>query len=135
MRFLPTLIPTVLLGAIGICSGGCSSTELVNSWAKPGGVPQPFRKVVVMAALQREDLRRCIEDEFVRQLAARGVQAIPGYTLVPEPGEHNPEKVKREVEKTGADAVLLSGLGDADSFFLDTFPDLSGLSFLQINLP
>lgn len=94
---------------LGICLTGCSSTELVNSWVKPEGVAQPFRKVVVAALLERDDLRRTMEDDLVAQIKARGADAVPGYSLFPA-GTTDRELVKRTVEQTGADAVLVSGL-------------------------
>jgi hypothetical protein len=54
--------------------------------------------------------RRIFEDQFVARLGARGVSAVPSYTLIPEDGELPEETVDEAIRKAGADGVIVSRL-------------------------
>jgi len=84
---------------------GCASTRIVNQWESPEpGVP--FRKVMVVAMLDNQSVRRTFEDEFVRALIARGVAAIPSYTVIPESGRVPEARIDAAVKQTGVDGVV-----------------------------
>ena len=53
-------------------------------------------------------VRRIFEDEFVRQLRARGTGAVPSYTLVPEDGQVDRPRLERAVTESRADAVIVT---------------------------
>jgi hypothetical protein len=103
-------------------SSGSSARTASGSMPPPSDVTQvirmsttrpsrPINKALVVAVLERNDLRRQMEDEFVRQLKAHGVDAIAGYSILPSPSdEMDREKLKQEAERNGADAVLIAGL-------------------------
>jgi hypothetical protein len=60
---------------------GCSSTRLVSSWhdeAVPGGT---FKKPLVLAIINKEAIRGKLEDQFVRELRAIGVEGLQSYRI------------------------------------------------------
>jgi len=45
----------------------------------------PFKKVMVIAWVDRPSVRRTVEDIFVGDLTSRGIGAVASYTLIPDP--------------------------------------------------
>jgi hypothetical protein len=93
----------VLVALATLC--GCASTRIVNQWESPEP-GAPFRKVLVVAMLDNQSVRRTFEDEFVRALMARGVAAVPSYTVIPESGRVPEGRLDAAVKQTGADGVV-----------------------------
>ncbi len=59
--------------------------------------------------------RRFFEDEFVDKFTAAGVEAIPSYSLIPNPEDYDEEKeVAAAVTQAGVDAVLIAELKGVD---------------------
>lgn len=84
---------------------GCASTRIVNQWESPEP-GAPFRNVLVVAMVDNQSVRRTFEDEFVKALAARGVAAVPSYTVIPESGRVPEGRVDAAVKQTGVDGVV-----------------------------
>jgi hypothetical protein len=97
----------IILAAL---AAGCASTKFVNTWTDPGYSGAPLTKILVIAVSKQAGIRRSIEDEFVRQLQAQGVQAVPSYKLIPEDGEVPKERLAQAVQEAGADGVLITRL-------------------------
>ena len=89
-----------LLAALSGCSSS-PSTKLESSWREPKAGPVQFEKIVVVAVLPEDSLRRSVEDEIARRVK----NAIPGYTIVPELDDE--QKVKAKVLASGADGGIL----------------------------
>jgi hypothetical protein len=53
-------------------------------------------------------IRRNFEDEFLIQLRAAGVDALPSYRYVTEDEKIDEAKLKRAAQKAGADALLFA---------------------------
>lgn len=94
----------ILLAAIAMLAA-CASTRVVNQWemAEPGPA---FRKLLVVGITENESVRRIFEDEFVKSLAARGVTAIPSYSLIPESGQVPEARLAAAVKASGAEGVM-----------------------------
>jgi hypothetical protein len=88
----------------------CASTTLVNEWHNPSSSGTSFHRVVVLGVTSEEGLRRTFEDEFVAQLKAAGVDAVPSYQYLPQEREPGEEKIRGAVQEAGADAVLITRL-------------------------
>lgn len=105
-----TRLASLLL--ITLCAG-CSATSLEGSWRNPaysgGG---SFRKVMVIVVSQDASMRRSTEDAFGAELAARGVQSVPSYTLLPQDTQVSNDQLTAAVQQSGADAVLAARLID-----------------------
>lgn len=53
-------------------------------------------------------VRRNFEDEFVNQLRAAGIEALPSYRYMAESEDVDEAKIKQAAQKAGADAVIFA---------------------------
>lgn len=94
---------------LALVSAGCASTTLTNSWRAPD-YSDAISSLVVVGVSKQASVRRVFEDEFAAQLDAQGVHAVPSYTLVPEDGPIDEDSLRKAVESSGADAVIITRL-------------------------
>ncbi len=92
-----------------LITAGCASTTLTNSWRAPD-YSDAISSLVVVGVSKQASVRRVFEDEFAAQLDAQGVRAVPSYTLVPEDGPIDEDSLRKAVESSGADAVIITRL-------------------------
>jgi hypothetical protein len=110
-----TRVPFLLLVAWAMLAcAGCASTRIVNDWKNPAYTQPVFKKVMVFGVTKQVSIRRTFEDEFVGQLRAAGVAAVPSYIVMPEDGQASEEAVRRAVEEVGADAAIVTRLVSAE---------------------
>jgi hypothetical protein len=95
-------------GLFGLLSA-CSTTQVKSVWKDPAYFGKP-QKVMVVAVSKEAITRRMVEDEFVLQLKAHGVEGIASYAVLPDKKQHDQEAISKMVEQLGADAVLISRL-------------------------
>ena len=102
-------LPFFLVAAV-LLLAACSSTPKIQSvWKDPAYQAQPHRIMVI--GMSHEPLqRRVFEDEYVKQLRARGADAIASHTLLPDAQQDKQEAVAKVVAEQGADTVLLTRL-------------------------
>ncbi len=100
----------LLLAAWVVLLAACASTSLVNQWKSPSYSGAPLTKILVVGVSRQPSVRRVFEDEFVAQLRAAGVEAIPSYTLLPQDGPVEQSALEEAVTKSGAQAVLVTRL-------------------------
>jgi len=93
-----------LLAAVGIA--GCVSTTLQTDWRDPG-FRGKFGKVIVICIAKEMVVRNTLEDDLSAQFIARGVAAIPSYTLFPSLQGVTREMIKARIKEADADGVLL----------------------------
>jgi hypothetical protein len=98
------LVTSGLLAAL--C--GCATTELTNTWKDPQYHSGPVKKIMVVGISNQASVRRTFEDTFAEILKAKGVEAIPSHTLVPEDGQMTEDKLRAAVQQSGASAVLIT---------------------------
>ena len=98
----------VAAAALGLAS--CASTQLVNQWSNPAYTSPSFKKVMVIGVTKQAGIRRTFEDEFVAQLKAAGVNAIPSYLYIPQDGPVGESVLKQALKEAGADAVMITRL-------------------------
>src|SRR6185436_11806433 len=103
-RSLRTASAVLSLAALVACS---SSTHLTSSWVEPSAVHRSFREIVIVCVTSRSAVRRTYEDDFVADLAQRGVAARPSYALVGE-GPLDKDAMNAKLREVGADAVLVT---------------------------
>lgn len=89
---------------------GCASTQIVNQWSNPDYTSPHFRKILVIGVSKQTSVRRTFEDEFVAQLKAAGVDAVPSYRYIPEDGPVGEARMQEAVKRAGADAAILTRL-------------------------
>ncbi len=111
---IPAIRSLLLIVALLLVSA-CSSTKLVQSWHEPSFTGPAVKNVMIMGLFRDPLDRRFFEDEFVDKFSAAGVQAIPSYTLIPNPEDYDEEKeVAAAVKQAGVDAVLIAELKAVD---------------------
>ena len=101
---MSTLRIAVLVAAL--C--GCATSELTNTWKDPKYHAAPVKKVMVVGISNQASVRRTFEDTFAEMLRAKGVEAVPSHTVVPEDGQLAEGRLRAAVEQSGADSVLIT---------------------------
>lgn len=100
----------VVVATAAALAAGCASTRLTNTWQDPNFAGAPVKSVLVIGVTKQAGVRRTFEDEFARQLRAKGVRAVQSYTLVPEDGEVSKERLAEALKAAGVQAVLITRL-------------------------
>lgn len=87
----------------------CATTTLTSVWKDPKYQGQP-RRIMVIGVAKKPVIKRIFEDEFVRQLKARGTDAFASYTVMPDAKQGDRAVIAAKMKAQGADAVLISRL-------------------------
>ncbi len=103
--FLPRrLAATLMLFAAALLTA-CASTTLTDSWFDPTFSGPPFQKWMIVAVGGGPVSVRTLEDTMTAKLRARGVQAVQGYTLLPD-GAATQQQLDAAAAQSGADALM-----------------------------
>ena len=103
MTFLGTAVLLMILTA-------CATTKLSGTWKDENLSGKKFQKLLIIGAAKQQNVRELFEDEFVRQLEAQGVKAIPSYTLIPAEKMLDKETIVSHITENSIDAVLITRL-------------------------
>jgi len=114
-----------------ICA--CATTTLRSVWEDKSYQGGPFGKVLIIGVFQEQEAERFFEDEFVREMREKGIDAVPGYKIIPEDAMVKQEmmanigqmgqEVVAKVNKMGIDSVLVARLVDIrNAGGFDTYP-------------
>jgi hypothetical protein len=87
----------------------CAMTRITSVWKDAAYTGQPRKIMVIRIAKDASD-RTFAEDEFVRQLKARGTEAVASHTVMPEGKQADHAVMAAKLKEQGADAVLISRL-------------------------
>ena len=88
---------------------GCSTTHpIVTEWRNPGYSAASFKRIMVGGLGGATSVRRNSEDEFVIQLRAADIDALPSYRSMAEDEKVDEAKIRQAPEKAGADAAILA---------------------------
>lgn len=88
---------------------GCSTANfIVSEWRNPAYVAPAFKTVMVGGLSEQTSVRRNFEDEFLAQLSASGVNAVPSYRHIPDEEKVDDSKLKQVARKAGADALIVA---------------------------
>lgn len=136
-----------LVGIVAVLLSACSATQIKSVWRDPAYAGRPQR-VMVIAVAREPIYRRVIEDEYVLQLKARGMDAIASYSTLPDKNQDDQEAIAKMVGQLGADTVLVSRLVSKRSVrvyypasishrphYYGTWPDYYMHGFESINAP
>jgi len=85
----------------------CAMTTLTSVWKDPSYQGQP-RKIRVIGVARKPINKRIFEDEFVRQLKARGTDAVASYTVMPDEKQGDHAVIAAKMKEQSADAALIS---------------------------
>ena len=96
----------IVVAMLASCGG--TQTSVTQLWKAPIAAA-PMKSVVVFGANLDEANRRALEDAYVSELSAHGVDAKPSYALFPgEPPER--EAAQQAVKNAGVEGILVSRL-------------------------
>lgn len=104
------LATAVALLAITIAPA--KSSKLVMSWANPNHPGKKFHRVLALGMSDKTAVRADFEDAMSEQLAATGVEAIPGNTILlrPEGAQIDLNYIKGQIRENKIEAVVVSRL-------------------------
>ena len=98
------LIAVLLMGC-GVIA--CSAANpVISEWRNPAYNSANFKRMLVSAPGFATSIRRNFEDEFVSQLRAAGINALPSYAILPDE-QLGEASIKQAAQKLGADAALV----------------------------
>lgn len=103
-KLLVVLIASVL-------ATGCANTSMVGAWTNPSYASKPItenQRVWVMFVHKEERIRRVAEDEIVRLLKQKGVDAVQSYLTLNYADNRDAAKVDAAIAKAGATRTLIS---------------------------
>jgi hypothetical protein len=106
------MLALLAVGCAGNGNGSDDAAQVTDRWQEPRSATAPAQRygsVFVIGIAHSDELRRAFEDEFVRQLAAEGVNATPSYGPLPQTDVARDEVV-RAVRASGADGVVITRL-------------------------
>ena len=104
----------LILIAAGLlfAASGCTAKGIVSQWSNPdyANAPRAFKKIMVVGTFEHDAIRRNFEDRFVAALRAAGLDALPSYRLVADPGKDIEGSLNAAAQSAGADGVLVTRL-------------------------
>lgn len=98
----------VLMLAVALFAA-CATTKVISVW-KDASYQGKLHKVFVYAILKNQTNRRIAEDEFVNHFKARGIDAVPSYTVFPGDELVKKEVLDEKLKTQGFDTLLLTRL-------------------------
>lgn len=110
-----TVVVGLLMMIAAVQLSGCASTSVTAVWSDEAYTGHPHKAIVILAA-RRPILVRVFEDEFVQQLKARGVEAVPAYSLLPTDRKIEKDEILAAVKKIQADTLFITRLVDKQSY-------------------
>ena len=110
MKRKMTLVASLMLVAVSLTVFG--GVKFVKTWKNPEAQPSNWqgKKVAVFARTFLNANREIAEKALVRELAQRGVQGVPGYTLVPPAVEKDTNLVKVILAENGIIGAVVMGV-------------------------
>lgn len=86
----------------------CSST-FSKTWRDPKATPLEFKgqKVAAVVLVKDESLRRLAENRLAQQIAARGAQGRPMYSLAPNATYGDEQGTRAALEREGVKGVIV----------------------------
>ena len=104
-----------LVAFLIILLASCATTRLLVVW-KDEGFHRTMNRVVVVGVFRQPSVRNFFEDEYVRKLKERGVDAVASYTFLPIGELRKKELLMSKIRENGADAALVTRMVDKKSF-------------------
>jgi len=85
----------------------CASMRITDEWKDKTFRGMPYKKIMVVALTKRVDLRQPVEDEFSRQINARGGDAVACYICIPDVDTLNQEELTKVGSGMGIEAYIV----------------------------
>lgn len=112
---LTTLRSIFAWAALAVLVSGCQSTSIRSAWYDTSFAGPPMTKLVVTGNLVSLASERILEDTFVAQLRAKGIDAVAGHTLRLDDPTLSQAAFESAVVNSGAQGLLLVTLLGVDT--------------------
>jgi len=86
---------------------GCTSTKFTATWKDDTYQGRP-EKILVICAFKDPANRRVFEDELVKAMKDRRIDAVASYTIMPGPAVSDMDIIAANAKEVGADSVLIN---------------------------
>ena len=96
-----------LLFAVLLTLSCASPMRMTDNWKSSTYTGPAYKKIMVVAMTQRIEMRQSVEDEFVRQLKSRGVEAAACHECIPDPDKVTREELINVSQGMGIEAYLI----------------------------
>ena len=97
----------VLLFAALLTLSCASPMHLTDNWKSSSYTGPAYKKIMVVAMTKRIEMRQSVEDEFVKQLKSRGVEAAACHECIPDPDKVTREELIKASQGMGIEAYLI----------------------------
>lgn len=106
---------TVLLTGVAFFLAACAGPQVTRTQPLSGSADAPYSDILVVSLFKSFDTRRYLEQEIVRQLEDRGVDAVASSSLIGVREPLNRNTVLEAVDKADSDAVIVTQLLDINT--------------------
>ena len=97
-----------LLAFLAATVGACASSQVTDTWKSPEVKTIAMRKVLTVAYVPTESVRRNLEDRLVRELGKEGVAGVTSYRVVEDVDSLDKESIRTLMRENQFDAVLIA---------------------------
>lgn len=131
----------------GEMAASAQSAQIKSAWKNSTHEGHP-QKIMVLGVAKDQANRKVFEDAFVRELKARGADAIPSYTVLPDGKQNDPVVIAEKIGEQGSDAVLVTRLVGKEHaqiyvpgtifqphIYYDTWVDYFGYGYQALFMP
>ena len=125
MRVLRLSLPFALFIIVFLFIS-CTSTKFSTLWKDETYQGHP-EKILVINAFLNPANRRIFEDEFVKELKDRRIDAVVSYTSMPDPVVSDKDAIAAQAKRVGVDTVLINrpiGTTTRETAGFTTYQDL-----------
>lgn len=105
----------VLLVCVTLFLAACTAPSITRTQPLSESADAPYNDVLVVTFFDSFDVRRNFEGEIVKQLQARGIEAVASTSMMTTKTPVNRETVLALVDELDADSVLVSQLVHLDT--------------------
>jgi hypothetical protein len=97
-----------ILSAAAVAVVTADDPKYSSSWNAPDAAGTSFagKKVAAMVMTKDQNLRISSEEQLVRELKARGVDALATYRMMPQEESTSAEKARPWIERAGVEGVV-----------------------------
>jgi hypothetical protein len=103
---------SIIMVLFAIFMNACATTELTSIWKNEAYQGGPLRKILIIGVDRNQEMKRLLENEFVLQLKAKGIDAVPGHAVLPEDTILEKEMITAKISELRIDSVLITTLVD-----------------------
>lgn len=108
MSKMKIVMTGTLLFAAALLTLSCASPmRQTDDWKSSTYTGPAYKKIMVVAMTKRIEMRQSVEDEFVRQLRSRGVEAAACHECIPDPDKVTREELIKVSQGMGIEAYLI----------------------------